>query len=217
MKEVIWKMSDLEKKLNQCKKPSGTLGKQIVEEMNRHHIQLTRWGLGKVHIAENSTILDIGCGGGSTVAGLASMAGKGRVIGIDYSLDCVNWSKEYNKGLIGEGRVEIIQAGVQEMPFAENQFDMVTAAETIYFWPDHVKCFKEVRRVLKSSGKFIIINEMYGSAAFKERNDKFAAAGDMIIHTPEELKQLLEQAGFSRISVFLVEEKNWLCCVGESE
>ncbi len=90
-------MNDLEKKLSQCKKPSGTLGKQIVEEMNRHHIQLTQWGLGKVPITETSTILDIGCGGGGTVARLASIAKKGRVIGIDYSLDCVNWSQEYNK------------------------------------------------------------------------------------------------------------------------
>ncbi len=102
------------------------------------------------------------------------------------------------------------------MPFAENQFDLVTAVETIYFWPDHVQCFKEVKRVLKSPGKFIVINEMYGSETFKERNDRFTAAGDMIIHTPGELKQLLEQAGFSLISVFLVEEKNWLCCVWES-
>lgn len=210
-------MNDLEERLYQCKKPSGTMGKRLVQEMNDHHYQLTGWGLGKIHVAENSFILDIGCGGGMTVARLASMAVKGRVIGIDYSLDCVNWSKGHNKGLIEEGRVEIIHAGVQEMPFAENQFDLVTAVETVYFWPDHAQNLKEVRRVLKPSGKFVIVNEMYGSEAFKERNDKFALAGDMIIHSPGELKGLLEQAGFSHVSVYLVEEKNWLCCVGGNE
>jgi len=191
------------------------MGRQVVEEMNKRHFQLTEWGLEKVNIPETSTILDIGCGGGSTVARLASLAAKGRVIGIDHSLDCINWSKEYNKELIEEGRAEIIHTGVQGMSFAENQFDIVTAVETIYFWPDLVQCFKEVRKVLKPRGKFIIINEMYKSENFKERNNKFATAGDMIIHTPEELKQLLEQAGFSHVFVDVVEEKNWMCCVGD--
>ncbi|UNC90983.1 class I SAM-dependent methyltransferase [Candidatus Contubernalis alkaliaceticus] len=208
-------MNDLEKKLNQCKKPSGKMGKQVVEEMNKHHFHLTSWGLEKVHIEENSIILDIGCGGGSTVARLASMAVGGKVYGIDYSPDCVNWSKAHNKQLISKGRVEILHAGVEKMPFEENQFDIVMAVETVYFWPGLVKCFQEVRRVLKSSGKFVIVNEMYVNEAFKERNDKFTAAGEMILHTPEKLKELLEKAGFKSVTIDLMEEKNWLCCVSE--
>ena len=101
------------------------------------------------------------------------------------------------------------------MPIEENQFDIVTAVETIYFWPDLVTCFKEVMRVLKPFGKFVIVNEMYASEAFKERNDKFVSAGKMILHTPEELKKLLQKAGFNCVTVDLVEENNWLCCVSE--
>jgi ubiquinone/menaquinone biosynthesis C-methylase UbiE len=39
------------------------------------------------------------------------------------------------------------------LPFKDEKFDLATAFETIYFWPDLVNDFKEVNRVLKSGGK----------------------------------------------------------------
>ncbi|AOY74505.1 class I SAM-dependent methyltransferase [Clostridium formicaceticum] len=208
-------MSEIAKRLKECRKPTGVPGKLVVEDMNEKHFELTGWGLQKVSIEENSMILDIGCGGGRTVNRLASMTTKGKVFGIDYSMDCVNWSKEYNQELLHQGQVEILHASVEEMPFEEDKFDFIFAVETIYFWPNLLENLKEVRRVLKPSGKFIIINEMYASEKFKERNEAFAATGNIKIHTPEELKELLEKAGYHSIAIDLVEEKNWLCCVGE--
>lgn len=40
------------------------------------------------------------------------------------------------------------------MIFTDASFDAVTAFETIYFWPDLPKCFREVYRVLKPGGTF---------------------------------------------------------------
>jgi 2-polyprenyl-3-methyl-5-hydroxy-6-metoxy-1,4-benzoquinol methylase len=57
--------------------------------MNFGHSGLTRWGLTKVEIRENATVLDIGCGGGRALERLASLAILGKVVGIDYSEDSV--------------------------------------------------------------------------------------------------------------------------------
>ena len=208
-------MSEIAKRLNQCRKPTGELGKFVVEDMNQSHYELTGWGLEKLSIKEEGIILDIGCGGGRTVNRLANLSKNGKVYGIDYSLDCVSWASEFNKELIDEGRVCISNASVEKLPFDDEKFDIITAVETIYFWPDFLKNIKEVLRVLKPKGKFLVINEVYLSEKFKERNDEFLATGKMKIYSPEELKDLLVEAGYNNISVDVIEERNWLRVVAE--
>ena len=44
-------------------------------------------------------------------------------------------------------------ASVSDLPFSDNSFDIVTAIETYYFWPDKLKNLKEIYRVLKKDGK----------------------------------------------------------------
>lgn len=208
-------MSELAKRLNQCRKPTGGVGKLVVDDMNKTHFELTGWGLDKIKIKEDSIVLDVGCGGGKTVNRLASLAPKGKIFGIDYSLDCVNWSKQYNEKLVKDGQVEITHASVEKIPFEDDKFDIITAVETIYFWPNLSENLEEIRRVLKPAGKFVVINEVYSSEIFKERNEKYKTMGDMAIHSPQEMKELLEKSQYNNIKISVVEERNWLCCVSE--
>ncbi len=209
-------MSDLKKQLKQCRKPSGEQGITTMQEMNECHYQLTSWGLEQITLASTSTILDIGCGGGITLSRLAEIAAKGKVYGIDYSMDCVAWSKKYNHQLLAENRVEIIHSSVENMPFEANLFDLVTAVETIYFWPDIARCIKAIKKVLKPGGTFLIINAVYPDEKFKERNERYMSSGEMVIYSPVQLEQLLKEAGFSAVSTDLIEEKNWLRCQGKA-
>jgi len=57
-----------------------------------------------------------------------------------------------NQRYINTGRVEILRASVESLPFSDDMFDLVTAVETYYFWPDLVENLKEIRRVLKPGG-----------------------------------------------------------------
>ncbi len=209
-------MADDNKQLSQYAKPTDTKGKEVVEKMNESHFHLTNWGLGKVQIAGTDTILDIGCGGGRTVASLAGQAFRGKVYGIDHSPDCVRWATEYNRHLIDSGRVEIVYGSVESLPFREESFHLVVAVETIYFWPTLLQSFKEVHRVLKSDGCFLIVNEMYlGEDAFEERNKKCMAGEEMTIYFPGQIEQTMKETGFINISTDLIKEKNWLRCLGK--
>lgn len=208
-------MSEIAKRLNQCRKPNGEIGKIVVEGMNESHFELTTWGLDKIHVKEDNIILDIGCGGGRTVNRLASLAKKGKVYGIDYSKDCVNWASDYNKNLIDIGKVEIFNASVDKLPFEDEKFDIVSAVETIYFWPNIIDNLIEIKRILKQSGKIIVINEVYDDEKFKERNDEFVKIGNMKVHTPKEFEELFKKAGYKNIKVQIKKEKNWICGIAE--
>src|SRR5437868_6848695 len=124
--------------LYQMRRPNRWIGEPFVRAMNVTHSTLTDWGLSHVRIKPSSTILDVGCGGGATVRKLASLAPHGLVHGIDYAPGSIAVARKLNAELITAGRVEIRRASVSQLPFADSTFDLVTAIETQYYWPNLV-------------------------------------------------------------------------------
>jgi len=214
MKGELIYMSELARRLNQCKKPSGMEGKTVADEMNKSHFELTGWGLDKVDIKENFIMLDVGCGGGKTINRLAGMVESGKVIGMDYSKDCVQWSKEFNSDFIDEDKVEVYNSSAEELPFEDDKFDLVTAVETIYFWPNLSGCLKEIRRVLKPSGKLIIINEMYMDNDSRKEYEEYL--GKMNIYAPEQLRKIIAESGYKNIKMEIKEDRHWICYIAEN-
>ena len=94
---------------------------------------------------------------------------------------------------------------------AADWFDAVTAFETVYFWPDLPKSFREIRRVLRPGGTLLICNECSGDAPGDEAWTKKIAG--MRIYPAAELQRLLEQAGFRRIQIH--KTSRWLCLTAQ--
>ena len=200
-------MNILSKIFGNTRKPEGLLGKMMVNGMNGNsHAALARWGFGFITVNKNDTALDCGCGGGANVARLLSKCGK--AYGVDYSEISVAKSKEVNAEAIKNSRCEIHQCDVRSLPFDNESFNIVTAFETVYFWHDIETAFAEVYRVLKSCGTFAITNESTGT---DEASVKFSKIIDgMNLYTGEDLKALLEKAGFTDIEIHAHESKPWL-------
>ncbi len=208
-------MNLLGRLLSQCGKPRGRFGRFLVRGMNFGHSGLTRWGLTKVEIRDNATVLDIGCGGGRALERLASLASLGKVVGIDYSEDSVAVARKRNQRLIATGRVEVLHGSVSSMPFPDATFDCVSAVETYYFWPDIAADLAEVRRVMKPSGQMVIIAGMYRGSRFDKRNMRLIRAGGMRCFSVQEFEETLQDAGFSAVAVSVEPRKGWVCVVSE--
>lgn len=207
-------MGLMEKMIRQCRKPTGTFGRFIARSMNIGHSKVTRWGLSHISINKDDMILDIGCGGGKTINTLAKMATEGKVYGIDYSEVSVAVASKINKRLIDTGRVEVLHASVESLPFSNDLFNLVTAVESYYFWPDLINNLKEIRRVLKPGGSITLINEGYRHDRFEKRNAKWARMGDFAFHSPEKFKEFLRDAGYSSVQIEVLENKNWITAMG---
>ena len=138
------------------RKPVGFGGKIMVAMMNFGHSAMAEWGLRFLQPAQDAMVLDCGCGGGANIKTLLKLCPKGRVQGIDYSAVSVEKARKVNARAIAAGRCTVQQASVAELPFEAEQFDVVTAFETVYFWPELAQNFREVYRVLKPGGTFYI-------------------------------------------------------------
>lgn len=176
--------------------------------MNLGHNKMALWCLENcVRPNGNEDVLDIGCGGGQNIANLLKRT-TGCVHGIDYSAQSVAKSLAKNKNAVREGRTKLSEATVSDLPYGADSFDLVTAFETIYFWPDIVADFKEVSRVLRPGGRFVVCNEV----TTEEGNERWVSILDMRVYSSQEIADNMTKAGFSNISV-QTKGRN-LCVIG---
>ena len=192
-------MGLLRKFFSNTGKPEGVMGRIVVAMMNRGHAGIAAWGFTHLSFRGDEDVLDCGCGGGANLAQLLRLLPKGRVTGLDYSPLSVEKAREVNRAAIDAGRCTVVQGNVLELPFESSSFDAVTAFETVYFWPELVRCFAEIHRVLKPGGVFMITNEATGRTKSHEKWLKIVDG--MSVYTGEELEALLIDAGFAQVEI----------------
>ena len=192
-------MGLLRRFFSNCGKPQGIMGKLVVAMMNRGHVGIAAWGFSHLDLRGDERVLDCGCGGGANLAKFLELLPDGHVTGLDYSSVSLAKACEVNSAAIDAGRCTIMQGNVLKLPFYDDLFEIVTAFETVYFWPEIARCFAEVYRVLKHGGVFMITNETSGKTGSHEKWQKMVDG--MSVYTGEELKTMLRGAGFVRIEI----------------
>lgn len=179
--------------------------------MKRGHAKLWAWGLSHLKLFSPLDIADLGCGDGHNVAELLRMFPQAHVTGLDISTKAVTLAEQRNQGDIVTKRCEILQGSVDALPWSDESCDLVTAFETVYFWPGPEESFCEVYRVLRTNGIFMIVNKIDGEE-------------DVLPHWAKSIHELqafdkmtlirsLKQAGFDEFSVDHFEDRHWLCII----
>ena len=194
--------------VNQTRKPEGFLGKMMVSGMNGGHAKLADWGMDHLDGIDASSIVELGCGGGRNTAELLKRYPRAVLSALDYSEISVAKTKKTNQKAIASGRCRVIQGDVSSLPFNAGTFDLVTAFETVYFWPGLEQCFSEVYRVLKPGGSFLICNESDGTDEASLKYVKIIEG--MNCYTREQLKDALRAAGFSKIKTRHHSKTPWI-------
>ena len=201
------------KYVSQTRKPEGFLGKLMIRGMNGGHAKLADWGMSHLDGIDPSGIAELGCGGGRNAGELLRRYPGAKLTALDYSELSVDKAKEYNRKAIGEGRCTVVQGNVASLPFDEEAFDLVTAFETVYFWPGLEKCFAQVYRVLKPGGLFLICNESDGTDAAGRKYEKMIDG--MKVYTEEQIEVALKAAGFSEIKTDHYPPKPWIAVLAK--
>ena len=180
---------------SQCARPEGALGRVMLSFMNYTHAPLTNWGLKLLEVQDGWTVLDVGCGGGFTIRRLLKRSKDGQVYGIDISEESVAKAKKVNAKVLDK-QVFVTQGSAEKLPYEDEKFDLVTAVETVYFWPNLANCLQEVHRVLKPGGKFAIMVEVVDS------DSKWTSVVEgMTAYSPKDLQKMLDDASFTQTEI----------------
>lgn len=193
--------------------PKGAEGRESLVSMNEHHRELSEWALSLLPSDINPlNILDVGCGGGMQLLMLGKKYPKAHLHGADPSDEAVKLASETNTSGIESGRCRIDMSPVEDLPYPNGSFDLVSAFETYFFWKDLDAAFVEIRRVLSPGGRLVVVSEQYPGPAFDKRNAEYAKRTGMRLVKNEDMVSMLGAHGL-KAEFKTVPEKNWVCFI----
>jgi SAM-dependent methyltransferase len=109
-----------------------------------------RWLLEQVALREDVRVLEVGCGSAELwQQNLDRIDPSWQLTLSDRSSGMI----ESARGVLGD-RAEYVVAHVEQLPFAEESFDVVMAHHMLYHVPNRPRALAEIRRVLVSGGEF---------------------------------------------------------------
>lgn len=152
-------------------------------------------------LTEGQTVLDLGSGAGIDVFRASKAVGStGRVIGVDSTPEMLIKAREVAEKY-GYSNVEFRLSEIEHLPVKSNSVDVVISNCVLNLVPDKGVAFKEIYRVLKPAGRFVV-SDMNATGETKkelpENPEDWAACITGAIPV-NEYERLLSEAGFRNI------------------
>ena len=177
-------------------RPVGIIGRIAGDRMMKQHEPENTWSVSLLAIEPTDSILEIGFGAGATIQQLATCASKGYVAGVDFSHTMVHVAQKRNAKVVKAGLVEVKYGNAISLPFEDAVFDKVLSIHSLYFWPDPLKAFAEIRRVLKPEGTVtltLLPRERWPGGG--------EGTAECRVYSGEDIVGMLTEVGFSRTRI----------------
>jgi SAM-dependent methyltransferase len=165
-----------------------------------NHIPLFTAMLNAAGIGTGTRFLDAGCGGGGASV-LAAQRGA-QVSGLDAAEGLV----EIARARIPSGDFRV--GDIEDLPFADNAFDVVIAANSVQYAEDRIAALRELGRVCTPDGQVVV--GLFGPPEKVEFRHILQAARNIMpepppgdgpfgLSAPNKLEGLIEEAGLNVI------------------
>ena len=176
----------------------------------RAHMDLLRVAAA---VGPQESVLDIGCGNGTTTLDAARTAARGRAVGVDLSSAMLARARA---AAAAEGltNAEFVQADAQVHPFEPDGFDVAISRFGVMFFADPDAAFANIRRALKPGGRiaWIVWRGLAENELFSEVRQALAVGRDLPMPQPgvpgpfgladrEFTERALAAAGFDEIGL----------------
>lgn len=147
-----------------------------------------RLAIDALSLPESVVLLDVGCGTGAALRHASRKVTDGQLIGIDPVPRMIEIARERIKDHPGEHLIEFRVGPAEDLPAEAKSADIVLAFDSYDHWQDTERGLQEVRRVLRSDGKLVLVKDM----AVPEADNK--------------AKEMIESAERAEFSVIMEKE-----------
>jgi ubiquinone/menaquinone biosynthesis C-methylase UbiE len=160
----------------------------------------------KMQMQPFKSILDVGCGTGAILSMAINEYKDVQACGIDLSEKMLKKAAE----VLGQD-VELIAGDSDNLPWKDEMFDLVVCNASFHHFPEPLKVLKEIRRVLKLSGRLIIADPWWSNPKRYLINlfldSPFNFLGDVRIYSEQEARNLLTKCGFKFVEWEIIANK----------
>lgn len=130
----------------------GRLGPRLGAAFpNRDSAQLLFQVIGDAEI-DGRDIVEIGCGRGGNLWLLRRTHEPASVTGVDLSARCIDFARE---SVVDDPEARFVVGDAEDVPLGADSADIVLSVETSCTYPHVEAFFREVRRLLRPSGRFL--------------------------------------------------------------
>jgi SAM-dependent methyltransferase len=141
------------------------------DEKNRYPIQLYRHLTDRIDLSDKA-LVEIGCGRGGGLSHTAANSGASSLIGIDIEKTAVEFaSREYRRE-----NLSFLKGNAEKIPLPDNSCDVVLNVESSHRYLSFDKFVKEVARILKPGGTFLLTDFRY-PYEWPDFRDNLSSAG----------------------------------------
>jgi ubiquinone/menaquinone biosynthesis C-methylase UbiE len=137
---------------------SGRLAGAVMARLNR---DMEEAAVLELDPAPGSRVLAVGFGPGIGVAALASKLRGGLVAGIDPSSVMVDQASRRNRAALNAGRVQLVAAGADAIPWPDGSFDAAVAVNSMQLWDPFEASLHEVGRVLGAGATLVTVTHCW--------------------------------------------------------
>ena len=171
----------------------------IVSELRRHHPE--------------GVLVDVGCGPGYLIATMTRAFPQLDIVGVDIAEEMLQKAtKNLSSPDLAE-KVSFRRGDIRELPFDDNSVDFVVSTLSLHHWSEPKQSLREIHRVLKPSGQFLIFDVRRDSRKMLYWLIRFAqtfilpsalrrinepTGSFLASYTPAELKVLLSVTSFKQ-------------------
>ncbi len=139
-----------------ARRPSGDGARETYRDPV-HHRPNFKLLLHALSLAPEDVLLEVGCGGGAFLAD-ALQTGC-RAAAIDHSADMVRLARDVNAEAVRAGRLLLVEADAQYLPYASGQFTSAVMTGVFFFIRDPIAALTELHRVLAPGGRLALFTE----------------------------------------------------------
>jgi len=148
-------------------------------------------------------VVDLGSGGGFDAFLAANEVGEtGKVIGVDMTPEMISKARN-NAAKANYKNIEFRLGEIEHLPIADNSIDTIMSNCVINLSPNKQQVFNDAYRVLKTGGR-LAISDVVSSTELPDgiKNDTMLYSACVSgASSIEELKTIMQQAGFKNIKI----------------
>jgi SAM-dependent methyltransferase len=140
----------------QTVQPRGWLGRVTGWAMNVLNRKMNRLAIQQMKLGLADRVLEIGCGAGEALRLVLEETVCQQAAGVDCSAEMIDESIKKNQASIDSGALELKHGQVENLPWPDKHFTHAFAISNFHIWKSREAGLNEIRRVLKSGGKFYL-------------------------------------------------------------
>ncbi len=177
-----------------ARRPSGAQARGVYRAP-LYHYPMFRVILAELALNQDDYLMEVGCGGGALLK--EALRSGCRAAAVDHSPEMVSLALQENREAVAQGRLEIVEASADRLPFPHATFTCAAMTGILGFLPDPVATLAEIRRVLRPGGRLVVAGsdpELRGTPAAPE-----PMASRLHFYDDQELEELARSAGFEEV------------------